>query len=158
MSNAVDIRFDCLPLRSIGRLDVPEDASPKFREKCERIAAHLARYGTHNSYYLHNARCVFQLTNNAALGMLEFRFEGTLLTDSSDEATSAAHIDVELVRETCEWLTEPAVQWFHESVRRAVMAEFDRYIAAGDLEQTLARMSKLQAASDAQGGYLGMYL
>ena len=29
----VDISFDCLPLRSVTRLDVPIDASPKYRER-----------------------------------------------------------------------------------------------------------------------------
>jgi hypothetical protein len=28
----VEIVFDCLPLRSVGRLDIPIDASPKYRQ------------------------------------------------------------------------------------------------------------------------------
>jgi hypothetical protein len=63
-----------------------------------------------------------------------------------------------LARETCDWLTEPIVQWFHESVTHAVKVEFDRYIAAGDLAQAHRRAEELQAQADAQGGYVGMYL
>ena len=29
MDRWVEISFDCLPLRSVGRLDIPMDASPK---------------------------------------------------------------------------------------------------------------------------------
>ena len=37
MSHWIEMAFDCLPLRSVGRLDIPLDASPKYRERCERI-------------------------------------------------------------------------------------------------------------------------
>ena len=59
-------------------------------------------------------------------------------------------------RETCDWLTEPIVRWFAETVARAVRVEFDRYIAAGDLRKTIERMERLQAESDDQGGFIGM--
>jgi hypothetical protein len=65
---------------------------------------------------------------------------------------------VEIVRETCDWLTEPVVQWFNETVPHAVLAEFDRYIEAGDLAQTKLRLEKIRAESDESGGFLGMYL
>jgi hypothetical protein len=81
MNRYVEIAFDCLPLRSIGRLDVPIDASPKYRERCERVLRAITTHGSHNTYFLYNAACVFHLTNQADLGMLEFRFEGTALTD-----------------------------------------------------------------------------
>ena len=41
---------------------------------------------------------------------------------------------------------------------KAVEIEFDRYIAAGDLAQTVERIAKLQTASDERGGFVGMYL
>jgi hypothetical protein len=63
-----------------------------------------------------------------------------------------------LNRETCEWLTEPVVQWFAETVPRSVAVEFDRYIEAGDLEKAKQRIEKIQAASDDAGGFVGMYL
>jgi hypothetical protein len=158
MSRFVEISFDCLPLRSVGRLDIPIDASPRYRARCERIKAALEKHGSHNSYYLYDANCVFHLTNQADLGTLEFSFEGTVLTDSTDRETVVADLEVALVRETCDWLTEPVVAWFRETVSRAVMVEFNRYIEAGDLAQTVKRIAALQAKADQKGGYVGMYL
>lgn len=154
----VDITFDCLPLRSIGRMDIPLDASPKFRAKCERIKAAIHDHGSTNTFYLHNAKCVFRLTNDPTLGMLEFEFVGTVMTDEQDRKTVAAHLEIELKRETCEWLTEPVVAWFKDTARRAVMIEFDRYIAAGDLQRTEERLAKVQAEIEKSGGFLGMGL
>lgn len=158
MSPRVLIQFDCLPMRSIGRLDIPLDASPAFEAKAERIKAALAKHGQHNSFYLHNASCCFQLTNDERVGMLEFRFEGTVLTDSEDRRTERCDLNVELHRETCDWLTEPVVEWFCQTVERAVVIEFDRYIAAGDLQKTIERVDKLKAQSDTQSGFVGMGL
>ena len=159
MNRYVDITFDCLPLRSIGRLDIPLDASPKYRVRCERIIAAIEAHGSHNSYFLYNARCVFRLTNDDSLGMLEFVFEGTALTDAADRQTLRfAPESVDLDRETCDWLTEPIVAWFRETVPRAVAVEFDRYIAAGDLQQTIQRIERMQSETEQRGGYVGMYL
>jgi len=158
MNRYVDITFDCLPLRTISRVDIPIDASPKYRARCERILKAMEAHGTFNTYYLYNARCIYHLTNHPEQGMLEFAFEGTVMTDASDRVTERSDLQVELIRETCDWLTEPIVAWFTESVRRAVQAEFDRYIAAGDLEQAVRRIERLQKESDQQGGFVGMYL
>ena len=158
MNRYVEITFDCLPLRSVGRLDIPLDASPKYRHRCERILRAIETHGSHNTYYLYNARCVFHLTNHAELGTLEFLFEGTALTDASDQHTERCQLEVELVRETCDWLTEPIVAWFKETVPRSVAVEFDRYIAAGDLAQTRLRIERLQAETEGRGGFVGMYL
>jgi hypothetical protein len=158
MSHWVDIRFDCLPLRSLGRLDIPIDASPKYRALCERVKAALEKHGSHNSYYLHNARCAYHLANSDECGGLEFRFEGTVLTDAEDQHCQRCDLQVELLRETCDWLTEPIVEWFRETVSRSVLVEFDRYIEAGDLEKARQRIEQMQAASDESGGFVGMYL
>lgn len=158
MSDAVQIQFDCMPLRSIGRLDIPLDASPRYRQRCLRIKHAIEAHGSHNTYYLYNARCHFHLTNRDGLGEIEYRFEGTVLTDPADEKTVGCDLDVELTRETCEWLTEPIVDWFKESVSRAVVVEFDRYIAAGDLQQAHDRADKLRAETDANEGFVGMFL
>ncbi|REJ70629.1 MAG: hypothetical protein DWQ31_00320 [Planctomycetota bacterium] len=158
MDRVVDITFDCLPLRSVGRLEIPLDASPRYRQRCERVKAAIAKHGSHNSYFLYNARCVFQLTNSAEVGRVEFRFEGCVLTDEADAKTTAAELDVELAGETCDWLSEPVVAWFGETVRRAVLVEFDRYMAAGDLERARQQVEKVQAECDDAGGYVGMYL
>jgi hypothetical protein len=158
MTRYVDIMFDCLPLRSIGRMDIPLDASPKYRARCERIKHALALHGSHNTYYLYNGSCSFHLTNQAEVGTLEFGFDGTALTDESDQKTARCDLSVELARETCDWLTEPIVCWFQETVPRSVAVEFDRYIAAGDLAQTVERIARLQAETEGRGGFVGMYL
>ena len=92
------------------------------------------------------------------LGTLEFGFEGVVMTDAADVRTIGCDLRAKLVRETCDWLTEPVVRWFEETVSRAVAVEFDRYIEAGDLEQAKLRLRKLEDLSDASGGYLGLYL
>ncbi|HEX4148842.1 MAG TPA: hypothetical protein VHY20_07635 [Pirellulales bacterium] len=140
------------------RFDIPLDASPKFRARCQRIKSALETHGSHNTYYVYNASCTYHLTNSAELGMLQFAFEGTVLTGENDQTTVEASLEASLEHETCDWLTEPIVAWFRETVRHSVMVEFDRYIAAGDLALTLARVARLQAESDQQGGFLGMYL
>ncbi len=154
----VEITFDCLPLRTIGRLDIPIDASPRYRARCERIKDALERHGSHNTYYLYNARCVFRFTNNPERGRVEFSFEGTALTGADDLHTERCDLQVELLRETCDWLTEPVVAWLSETVSHAVTAEFDRYIEAGDLARARERLEKIQQSSDDAGGYLGMSL
>ncbi|REK10891.1 MAG: hypothetical protein DWQ37_15745 [Planctomycetota bacterium] len=158
MSQSVDISFDCLPLRSVGRLDIPIDASPKYRARAERIKEAIETHGSHNTYYLYNAQCTFHLTNTPELGMVQFEFEGTVLTDTSDQKTQGSDLKIELVRETCDWLTAPASDWLAQCAARAVEVEFDRYIAAGDLQQTVERVQKLQAECDERGGFVGMYL
>ena len=158
MNRWVDISFDCMPLRSVGRLDIPLDASLKYRALCERIKAAIGKHGLHNTYYLFNAKCVYHLTNSTELGTLEYKFEGVALTDSSDTKTERSDLQVELVRETCQWLTEPVVAWFVSTVSKSVEAEFDRYISAGDLDQAKKRIEQIQAASDDAGGFVGMYL
>ena len=158
MNRWVEISFDCLPLRSVSRLDVPLDASPKYRAFCERIKRAMEKHGSHNTYYLYNARCTYHLLNCEDQGMVDFSFEGVALTDAEDCHTESCDLQVELVRETCEWLTEPVVEWFRETVGKSVAVEFDRYIEAGDLAKAKERIEQIQAASDDAGGFVGMYL
>jgi hypothetical protein len=155
---AVQVAFDCQPLRSLGRLDIPLDASPRFRQKLERLQAAIGTHGTRNTYYLTNAFCRFQLTSDPAIGMVEFAIEGTVLTDETDTRTVGSDLMISLERETCDWLTQPAVEWLTFSVKRAVEVEFDRYIAAGDLSRAVARLEQEQQRLDEAGGYLGMNL
>jgi UDP-N-acetyl-D-mannosaminuronic acid transferase (WecB/TagA/CpsF family) len=156
--NPVEISFDCLPLRSVGRFDVPIDATEEEQVLYERIKLAAEKHGVHNAYYLHNARCVFHLTNDPAFGTVHFRFEGTVLTAADDLNTRHCDVAAELVGETCDWLTQPAVEWLAETVGHAVRVEFDRYISAGDLEKTVKRIEQLQAETEAKGGFLGMGL
>lgn len=154
----VDIRFDCLPLRTVSRLDAPMDASPNLQKLYENVKAAIAKHGRHNTYYLYNARCGFHLTNHADVGLIEFSFEGVVLTDTADSKTLRCDLQVQLARENCDWLSQPIVNWLKETVTRAVRVEFDRYIEAGDLAQAEARAAKLEQHLGQSGGFVGMDL
>ncbi len=158
MDQWVEIRFDCLPLRSVTRLDIPLDASPKYQAFCHRVKAAIEKHGTHNVYYLYNASCVYHLMNHPERGSIEFRFEGCVLTDEADRTCQSCDLEVELIRESCDWLQQSIVEWFSETVPRSVAVEFDRYIEAGDLQRTKERIEQIQQASDEAGGFIGMYL
>ena len=118
----------------------------------------VGRHGTRNSYYLTNGSCTFHFTNAPDAGWTRFTFEGTILTDEADLRTIGSDLEIVLDAETCDWLTQPAVEWLRLSVKQAAEVEFDRYIAAGDLTRALERLAREQAASDAAGGFLGMNL
>lgn len=158
MTNWVEIAFDCLPLRSVSRIDAPLDASPKLAAKFARIKQAIETHGSHNTYYLHNANCCFHLTNNPDIGSVNFKFEGTIFTDADDLRATRSELTVTLDRETCNWLNQLIVQWLSESVHRAVIVEFDRYISAGDLEKTRERLVKIEQTLDESKGFVGMYL
>ena len=154
----VEVNFDCLPLRSFTNLSEPDDASPKFVEKLRRIKQAIEEHGTHNTYYLHNAECVFHLTNDPNQGMMRYSFEGTIFTDQQDMVARNCELSVILEKETCSWLNQAVVDWLGETVQRAVLVEFNRYIQAGDLSRTIERLKNAQKASDEAGGFVGMYL
>ena len=154
----VEIEFDCLPLRTVQRVDVPLDASPKYEAIVLGVKAAIEEHGVHNTYYLHNAACTYHLTNDASRGMVRFKVEGTVITDATDSHTKSCHVDVKLERENCDWLNEAVVRWLSESAREALVVEFNRYILAGDLTKAEERIKKIQAESDASEGYMGMYL
>ncbi len=154
----VEVEFDCLPLRSITRIDVPVDASPAYEQFVLRVKAAMSKHGTHNTYYVHRGHCTYHMTNDPKRGEVSFKFEGTVMTDTTDRLTKSVDLSVELQRETCQWLTEPIVTFLAESVKHATMVEFDRYIDAGDLERTEQRIAKINQQSDEADGYVGMYL
>jgi len=154
----VEIEFECLPFRSVTRLDVPVDASPVYEAFVRRVKAAMEKHGSHNSYYLHRGHCVYHLTNDAKRGEVDLKFEGTVLTDADDRRTRSLDLEVGLAGETCPWLNEPMVEFLSESVRHAVLVEFDRYIEAGDLKKTEERIRSIQAQSDSSDGFVGMYL
>ena len=154
----VDIVFDCLPLRTVTRVDIPIDASPKLAAKMLRLKHAIETHGVLNTYFLHNARCTFHFTNDAREGMVEFNFEGTVLTNAEDLSTQSCDLTATLERETCSWLNQSIVDWLSATVHRAVQLEFDRYIQAGDLKKVQERLERIQRASDESGGFVGMYL
>ena len=137
---------------------VPSEASPAYRSRLERVQRAISRHGTRNTYYLTNGSCTFQFTNDPDVGWVRFTVEGTVLTDEADTKTVGSDLAVRLDKETCDWLTQPAVEWLTLSVKHAVETEFDRYIAAGDLARAEERLAHERAASDASGGFLGMNL
>lgn len=154
----VEIAFDCMPLRSVPRVDIPLDASPKLAEKMLRVKRAIEKHGVHNAYYLHNARCTYHLTNDPATGMLQFDFEGVILTDDTDMVPRHCDLQVHLAKETCSWINQAIVEWMAETVQHSVLVEFQRYIAEGDLRKTLERLEKLEQQADESGGFVGMYL
>ncbi len=158
MSDWVDITFQCLPLRSIACFAPPVDATDEVAATYAKLRSAAQKHGLHNTYYLHGGKCIFHLTNDEQIGVLEFRFAGTILTDAEDMHTLRCDLEAEMTGETCDWLVTPVVDWFAETVREAVKVEFDRFIAAGDLEKTIRRLEALQEASNAQGGFLGAWL
>ena len=158
MPEAVQIAFDCLPLRSISRLDIPLDASPEYRAQCERLKSAIEKHGPANSYYLLRAHCVFHLANSEIDGMLRFRFEGTVLTDPGDAKAVAADLVIELTGHTCDDVPQPVAAWLEKIVSRAVQVEFDRYIAAGDLTAAVQKSETLRRQSDSDASFVGMYL
>ena len=154
----VDISFDCVPLRSMARLDPPLDASPGLDAKYSRIKEAIAEHGTYNSYYLHNATCRFFVTNDPGNGLIAFKFEGVVFTDETDSRARHASLKVTLDKESCPWLEQHVVKWFEETVSHAVLVEFDRYIGVGDPEQTKKRLQQMERALENQGGFVGMHL
>lgn len=154
----VEIEFDCLPLRTVNRTDVPLDASPELAAKMLLVKAAIERHGTLNAYFLHNASCTFHFTNDPRVGMVQFAFHGVVMTDSGDQMARSGDLEVVLERETCGWLDQSIVDWLSDTVKHAVVSEFNRYIAAGDLRKAQERIERIQKASDESGGFVGMYL
>jgi hypothetical protein len=153
----VEITFDCLPLRAVGRLDAPLDASPVYRARYEHLIAALEKYGPERTYFLYDARCVFRLANSEIEGMLRFEFEGLVRTDASDLLTEHVELDVTLTSETCGGITAEVLAWLVERVNKAVAIEFDRFIAAGQLQERTTNLGQIERLSDLTG-FSGMNL
>lgn len=154
MDPVVEIEFDCLPLRSIGRIDVPLDASPSFRIRCERLKRAIDSYDNERAYFLYNTQCTFRLANSEIVNMLRFTFDGIVLTDRSDCKADRADVEVQLAVETCGGVPPAALEWLRGVVTRAVLVEFDRFISAGQLAarvRELAQVDSLAAVSDFAG-------
>ena len=148
----VDIAFDCLPMRSISRLDIPLDASDGLRRRAERMKSALNELGAERTYYLYNARCVFRFANSEVAGVCRFEFEGAVHTDAGDRVCESTHLEVRLLSETCGGVPSEVEAWLADRVRQAVAVEFDRFIAAGQLAQQAAGPGIL----DDLGGLSGM--
>jgi hypothetical protein len=148
MQPVVDIAFDCLPLRLVARVDIPMDASPLFRARCERLRQAIAEHGNENAYFLYNTRCTYRLANSDIDNMLRFSFDGTVLTDRSDSKAKRADLRVVLVAETCNGVSSAAMEWLVGIVTRAVLIEFDRFIAAGQLARRVSELGRLDSIAN----------
>lgn len=155
MQPIVDIAFDCLPLRSIGRVDVPIDASPEYRARCERLLQAIEKHGAANAYFLYNTRCVYRLANSDIDNMLRFSFDGVLITDRSDGKADHAELAVLLTSETCGSMSSEVLAWFTRVVERAVLIEFDHFIAAGSLAERVEDLGQVASINDVTG-FAGM--
>jgi hypothetical protein len=155
MQPVVDIAFDCLPLRSIARVDIPLDASPAFRDRGERLRQALDAHSGENAYFLYNTRCTYRLANSDIDNMLRFSFDGTVLTDRSDCKADRADLNVVLTAETCDGVPTAAMDWLREIVTRAVLIEFDRFISDGQLSARVSELGSVDSITDV-AGFAGM--
>jgi hypothetical protein len=155
MQPVVDIAFDCLPLRSVARVDIPLDASPAFRARCEHLQQAIEAHPVQNAYFLYNTRCTFRLANSDIDSMLRFSFDGTLLTDRSDCKADQADLDVLLTAETCGGVPASALDWLNVIVKRAVLIEFDRFISDGQLAVRLHALGEVENINEI-AGFAGM--
>jgi hypothetical protein len=127
---AIEIAFDCLPLRSVSRFDAPLDASEAYRHRIEQLKAAAETLGPERSYFLYNTRCVFRFANSEVEGICRFEFEGAVKTDAGDRKCDRTLLDVRLISETCGGIPAEVEAWLAERVRQDVAIEFDRFIAA----------------------------
>ena len=155
MQPVVDIAFDCLPLRSIARVDIPLDASPAFRARSERLQQAVSAHAGENAYFLYNTRCTYRLANSDIEGMLRFSFDGTLVTDRSDCKADRANLNVVLIAETCGGVSPAALDWLRGVIKRAVLVEFDRFIADGQLAERIKQLGSVDSITDV-AGFAGM--
>lgn len=155
MEPIVDIAFDCLPLRLVPRIDIPLDASRELRERRELMRQAINAHGPDNTYFLYNTRCVFRLANSDVENMLRFTFDGTIITDRSDCKAEQAELNIMLVAETCGGIPSAALDWLRKIVRRAVLIEFDRFLADSQLANQLRGFEESFGITDA-AGFAGM--
>ncbi len=153
--SVVDVEFDCVPLRSIKRLDIPLDASDLQRRRAARMQAAIGSYGVERTYFLQNARCVFRFANSDVEGVCRFEFEGVARTDAGDRKCEEVNLDVTLVSETCGGVPVAVQQWLIDRVRHAVAIEFDRFLAAGQPAASSPDASE-QTPATALGGLGGL--
>jgi hypothetical protein len=148
MPPSVDIAFDCLPLRSVGRVDIPLDASPAYRARCELLLEAIDKYGAANTYFLYNTRCVYRLANSEIDNMLRFTFDGIIVTDRSDGRADRAELAVKLVSETCFRMPPEVLAWFSRVVEQAVLIEFNLFISAGQLAEHVQDLGQFDSIHD----------
>lgn len=141
---AIDVIFSCLPLRRVGRLDVPLDASEAQRQRSLRMKAAITALGLERTYYLYDAHCVFRFANSDVDGACRFEFEGAVVTDAGDRKCQQTQLEVRLVSETCGGVPAEVEAWLAQRVRQAVAIEFDRFLLATRREEELAETAETE--------------
>jgi hypothetical protein len=156
MPDAVAIVFECLPFRFVGHSGMPLDASEEQMALWRRFRAAMAKHGTANTYFLYNADCTFTLSNGPG-NTIRFLFEATVRTDAKDEhpididlACRVAETDFDLPPSTV------VLDFLRDVVRRAVLAEFQLFIDAGNLKRALAQKEHILREWDRNRGFVGM--
>lgn len=156
MAEAVSILFECLPFRLVGHMGMPLDASEEQAALWRRFRAALAKHGNENTYFLYNADCTFRLSNGPD-GSIRFVFEATVKTDAKDEHPVDIDLACRLAESDVELPTSTAVlEFFRGAVRRAVLAEFQLFIDAGNLKRALAQREHILREWDRNRGFIGM--
>jgi hypothetical protein len=156
MPDAVSIVFECLPFRLVGHMGMPLDASEEQMALWRRFRAAMTKHGTANTYFLYNADCTFRLTNGPD-GYLRFVFEATVKTDERDERPVEIDLACRLAASDFDLTMSTAVlEFFREVVRRAVLAEFQLFIDAGNLKRALAQREHILREWDQNRGFLGI--
>ena len=139
---SVEIAFDCLPLRSVGRIDAPLDASEALCHRAEAIRAALSQFGAERTYFLYNGHCVYRFANSEIHGACRFEFEGVVRTDAGDRKCQETLLQVHLASDTCGGVPAAAATWLSKQVQQAVGIEFDRFIQAGQLDRQGAELGQ----------------
>lgn len=155
MDPVVDIAFNCLPLRSIARVDIPIDASSDFRARSERLQQAIKSHASENAYFLYNTRCTYRLANSDIDNMLRFSFDGAVITDRSDGKADRADLDIVLTAETCGGVPPAVLDWLSDMINRAVIIEFDRFISEGQLAARVTELGSVDSIVDV-AGFAGM--
>lgn len=145
-----------MPLRTICRWDIPLDASPRFRARCERIKRARDKYGAHRTYFLDHGNCRLRLSNHPNEGAIDFIFFGPVVTDDADRRTIAADLSIDVRSESLVWINDGVLTWLKDTVSRAVMLEFDRYIACGNAHHLQRRCLLPDLEWEYYGGFVGM--
>jgi len=156
MPDAVTIVFECLPFRLVGHMGMPLDASEEQMALWRRFRAAMAKHGTANTYFLYNADCAFRLSNGPE-GYLRFVFEATVKTDEKDQHPTAIDLASLLAESDFDLpLHTSVLEFFRQAVQRAVLAEFQLFIDAGNLKRALAQREHILREWDRTRGFIGI--
>jgi hypothetical protein len=155
MPDAVAIVFDCLPFRLVGHAGLPLDASDEQRALWRRFRAAMTKHGTANTYFLYNADCTFHFTNSES-GFVRYLFEATVRTDETDSKPTEIDLLCRLAESDFDRIGPEVNDFFRHAVERAVLAEFQRFIDAGNLKRALAQQEHILREWDRNRGFVGM--